>query len=1710
MPCAALQTEFKRSAKPCRRLATSMSKWLVLTVIGLSHVCVTSVEGADAANSVVFLVSSRQASSLEPNAAGLATVFLTDGATREFSLAWTIALEANAPKIDDFDVTYECEDLAVLDGNSDCHVDVAQADLATVDEIGVSAERTLFDVKVLCVARRFPGIANCRLSASPKPGMLSDKLTSPASQVVIAGLAFYDLGGVDDEGRVSKDTSIYTGADRLYAEPNYLEADTAPVLFGVRMYLPDGTRSVGEDAGNVLNEAKLSVTETEPIFLYDESSCQPGNFSRAKGSQEAGTFELAPAETCGFGTAPNSNGTDALVGVRLRPYKAGEKTVRFEWSDFGSEDTQLAPYSQVITIRVDGTGVPPPVVVEVGLRTRKEDLAGVPCNRAEEGLLVRMYNVESATRILLRIFEPKLAGSSATLLEWVEDGAAFVYDEETDSSAGFFKNRGGSGRNLSYTLAASFGPLRVNERDSILPESASAVKTLSFSDPASVALVNPAVLDFQGGSVWLVGEFEGLLVEKNDRILLDGKELAEKSILAINSTHIEVDVPGVSESDGTAKIAVQVEVCGVLSNAVTLVYGVVPMASIWSLDVSPLQAENNTTERAFLLPYSVNDIVFVADSASGNLGHSYHWELKDKNDVAVDVGDVAVDLPTFTLDTALLYDTENDYSLHLFLKNSAGNDTAIVLLRGSPAGAVVVAVSIYPVPMQRGSELSGPTLVHSSVEVYGKDLVSDNSRVVLEWRYADKLYLVEGINASNSIPFDDETTGPALFGRQLSIASKDIAVGTSRVSLRAYIDTDPAKRGEAVTNLVVAESRFSLVINDGINGTTISASSFLRLSASADGFGEDDNVSSVLEWFDCRTSGTISFQESGPSCMASFPQLRWGLRDVEISPTELSSVIMPEAYATFLSFGLRLSRGSSLETTHIVYRVVTADKEGSWPSLSSMKLRDKHGNRLDPSNVSHLMEITLQLEGESPDDVWRYSVWEKDGTDLNGDWQRGDDLDRAALTIPPGLLAPGVSYTIEIKLENKMYGQTSVVELLLTTRSVPVMTCTPPSIASGFASETAFVVSAETDFFSAEALYCFYLASGETGSRFAIGLGCSSARAAKLVWPIVGTYNLACELESTNGDVISTVKFEQVSEVLAFRRVGPDGAGLEQRDESSGAFETAVVVEEQSKLLDACERSGDHSCILQIVASLPELLARSSDLSPASGRVENDGEAGDVNELDPKVNEETLTLVEKLCSLLRFIGLQTVYTPDSIASTLDSAASIVQLPPSLFDEDALLSCVYSTSLAVEATTSSLSSPLWNERVLDSIRRVANVSITSASIVTSAGTSRERLSGGANFQSHGALFALFLSELPSFVARVLIQNEACGFENGVDTSIPGGSSAQPSVKMYLRVLCEAEDGIGREAKLQIMDERSGSDMHVSVCQEALAGSLTLPVVVKQTNSEQFCSSGVFSGLHSIFTSPTSISIPASSSLPDDCVHLRVPRFSDAVVCTNDSSGVEEVEEDMMSPAPDDTEDEISGILASGRAIARRYVPNLAGGAVSGLGTIRSGGGVLPPEVSVRIVNDGPAALVAEEWVSFRATTGGEFVAGFPRDPGETPTGVGGVQLVLYVGLIMGAFLVVVVGAVATRGCRVAGIPAKPQPVSQYCERDMWGRGYSPPDEEMTDLPGYVSDVTYEGLPRPGGAPERVVFNVEPCLRIPLPSSHVEGDVVASAPTPEELF
>lgn len=1672
----------------------------------------------------------RQATSLDPTSAEPATVYLNNGTSGEFATEWRITLEATASDISEFDITYECEDASVLNGATDCRVEL--------EKVVVRAVQDLYSGRVFCIARRFPGIAKCRLAATPKIDVESAALASSWESIVVVGLVLYDLAGVSSSGAVTEDTAIYSGTGREYFEPEFSGTDAPPRLFGVRIFLPDGRRGVDEDAGVILNEASMLVSESDPVFLYDDSSCSPGNFSRPTGSRESGAFVLAPAETCGFGTALNENGTDAFVGVRIRPFKAGVKTLRFEWVDFDIRDTKLTPYAQVFTVRVEGSGTPPPVVVEVGLRAIDRDvsreLSAVPCSRVEEGFVVRMYNIDSAENVILRIAGSSSSDQGAIGQDWVEDRNDFVYDPLTDSSSAFFENRGGIGRNLSYSIVASFGSTAGDEQVAAFPVSADAPDVIDFADPLSISRVVPTVIPFEGGDVALEGAFFGFDIESGDRVLIDGEVVDEKALGVSNSSIIEVAVAGVDTGGDILDVSFEVEVCGVLSNSVSLIYGAVPAASIWSLDLTQ-------SDGIYVLPSTTEKIVFVADSSSGNFGLSYQWVLSGTGGASVQLGESVLNLPTFSLDPSLV-ESGGDFTLSVLLENAAGNSTAAVTIRHSPGGAASIAVALYPVPVQSRGVGNEPTFVHGSVQVFGKDLAESNSRIILEWTYDGKKYLVEELtNTANATVFDPERTGPTLFGRQLSIASKDLVLGNSSVTLNAFVDTDPSLRDEAVMTFSVQDSSLSLVINNGVNGTTIPSSNSLNLvsidfrNASVDAIV---NGTTVYEWFDCRTSSDVFFNNLGPSCLAVFPQLRWGLKTVEISSGEVSSVLPTGADEIFVLFGLRVTIGLNSRTAYVVYRVARATKNvNPQLSLASMKLHDANDNRIDAADVCVSKEISLSVESENPGDTLKFAVRTESGNELPGAWFSRGDADRGLLTIPAGILTPGSKYVISIEVEDENSDDKSLIQLVVRTRPTPKLGCTKPAVKFGVAQETSFVVSAETNAFLADMRYCFYLLNRQTSARFAIGIGCSSARVARFAWPVTGTYDLECELQSSNGETLSRVELEEISEVLARDGTQPNSKVSSGRSESGSDSLSALatlgdIAKEQRRSLEECERAGDHVCIRQMASVLPQLIAETSLLPSLLVRAEQSGGLNSSTEVGSDIPAEMPALVTKLCSLLQLMGTQTVFTAEGIASTIDAAESMVQLPPSVYDVDALFNCVYPTSLAVEAAGAASALPLRSDRVLESMQRVANISITTAGVVSSSGSVRTRLSENANMKPGDALYALFLSELPMFAARMILQRENCGFKMDIDTSIPGGPELQPPVQLHLRVLCGAShkgtrDGIEPESNFQIENVVAGSNVKVSVCPEALSGDLKFPLVVKQTNPAQFCSSGVLSGLFAIFTSPTSILFPVSPSVPVDCIGLQLPRLSDYAACagflpaSNDA-----VESPEASVAESDFPLSVPEVRV-GPASAP-FVPNIVGGVIDGLGSINSGAGILRKELNVRIDDNVEVdAVVAAKYVSFRVQAPGEFVAGFSRDPGEGPGGVDNTKVVLIVCLISGCCVLVLAGIAVARSQWVAGVPPRVEPPGTYLERDMYGRNQVS-NEEMRDAPGYVAALEADSrsaVPVDSSViAGRGFLGDEPCQIYQVPSGtpiqleleymreeeeDVAEDAIPSAPAYEEL-
>lgn len=1704
---------WRHVGKSCVKCVFTTAVILVIAVLALSPLCLAHSSSALYANSSFTEIAiQRQATSLSPGGGQVSLVYLNNGSSAEFSLEWRITLEAAEDSIDDYDVTYECEDSSILDGSSDCRVEL--------ESITARAVQDLYAGRVFCVASRFPGLARCRLVARPTASATGSSLSSPEAEIIVAGMVFYDLEGVSASGAVTKDTVIYTGTGREYFEPDFADVDTPPRLFGVRTFFPSGTRGVGDDAGFILNEASMFLSESEPIFLYDKSSCSPGNFSRPKGTQETGAFVLAPAETCGFGTALNGNDTDALVGVRIRPFKAGVKTLRFEWIDFDTKDTLLTPYTQTFTVRVEGSSNPPPVVVEVVVQAHEEggsgDLFSTPCSRAEDGLFVRMYNIDAAENIIVRLARGASSDEGVGAQDWVEDVENFVYDPLTDSFSAFFSNRGGSGRNLSYSIVASTGSADGNERIAAFPVAAEAPEGINFADGVSIGRVIPSVTPFKGGPVVLEGTFFGIDVENGDKVLTDGERVDNELLGVINSSHVELTVPGIENDSDIVDITFEVEVCGIVSNAASLLYGAIPNASIWSLDLS-------LTDDVYPVPDTTETIVFVADAGSSNLNLSYMWSLSGPGGSDLVSDESAMSLPTFSLDPSLM-DSGGDFTLSLFLENRAGNSTASVVLRRPPAGTASLAVALHPLPLQTRLEGNEPTLVQASVQVFGLDLTESRSRIVLEWMYDGKKYQVDDLTKSaNSSLFDPGQTGPTLFGRQLSIANKDLVVGISSVSLNAFVDTNPSLGDEAVLDLLVQESSLSVVINEGVNGTTIASSKSLTL-ASVDTIGADSdailNGNATYEWFDCRTSSDIAFDGFSPSCLALFPQLRWGLQTVEISADEVSSVLPSGVDEVFISFGLRVSQGLNFRTAYVLYRVVRSTARLKSPT--SMKLQDANGYRIDSTAVDASTELSLLVDSESSEDTFTFSVRSESGNELSGEWFSRSDADRGLLTIPAGILAPGSSYIISIELMDGESGDSSLTQLLVRTRPIPRLHCSKPSVSLGVAQETSFVVSAETDLFSADMRYCFYLVNRQTLSRFAIGIGCSTSRAAKFEWPVIGTYDLECEVQSSNGETLSRVDLEEISEVVArdgsqsVSEVAPARADI--GSSGSGAVLGTLAVE-QSKILDECERAGDHVCVRQLASILPQLIAETSMLPNLLGRAEQTAEvANSTVSADFDVPAELPALVTKLCGLLRLMGTQTVFTAEGIASTILSAESMVEMPPTLYDDEALLGCLFSTSLAVEAAGSSSALPLRDDRVLKSIQRVANLSITAASLVSSSGSGRERLAANVNKESEGPLFALFLSELPLFVARMIIQREECGFKSDFDTAVQGGSDFQPPIQLHLRVLCDATNGVESASEFRFRNELSGSDVKVTVCPEALAEG-KFPLVVKQTDPSQFCSSGVLSGLFAVFTSPTSITFPSSPSLPSQCISLKLPRLSEHASCAR---VVPVDDEDDTSKGPEASAEESEVLLPDpevrAEATSAPFVPNLLGGVINGLGTISSGAGAVPQDMNVRVNDSENQAVITAEYVSFLVKAPGEFVAGFPRDPGDgPPTGVNNTKVVLVVCLVTGCCVVALAGVAASQSQWVAGVPPRSVPDDIYLERDTYGRVIQPSAEEMTDAPGYAAQVespiakSADSLPKyvTRGDEQWLAFQVPSGRLIHAPEYHEEEEVVMEHVHEEEV-
>lgn len=1622
----------------------------------------------------------RQSDSVTPKSTDLIGALLEDGKSNEFSFSWLVSLETGdldgEQKLAGYETKLRCNDTSILDGASDCELESSSAE-GDEGEDGFA----YFSVVAACAADRFPGFVGCYLSLDPPSSSAVSRIESVESTVFVAGFTVYSLEGSAD-GNVTKDTEIFSGAGRGVVQRSFQLNATNAGLFGVRLFTADGKRILGQDAALLFNEAEISTNETDAIFLYDQASCLPGNFSSPEAEQVAGVLTLAPAETCGFGTAPSQAGYDSVLGVRVRPFKVGRKEMTFTWSDFrirNVDGSQGVPYSQSFSIEVEDIEKPPPVLQEISLSSGFSDLPGKPCAAEDRkaSVVVRAYNVHTAESRTLRILQSGAKGSKEILQEWEEDESSYNYDLLTDSSTFSFGNKGGSGQNLSFELAVQY------EGDSA-PKIAVPLHSLpvdiglSFTSPVSVQELAPSVVDFSGGDVVLIGNFENASFESGDRLLIEGGGIAANTsveILSQNYTHIIFVAPSTDKATEPFSAKIALEICGSTMGERQLTYGVPPRATIWSVDLSPSQTfsvDGNETNpkdvsvnkiTSYILPDGGTTISFVADNSAvsqGKVMDSFAWTLSDTNGRRIELADgMAIDISTFSVNPDVLPESS---ILKVVVENKAGSDTKTVALTKSPPGPTL-AVSLFPVPRRTKSRWSKSTSVTSNVQLFGKTL---ESRIAFQWEYLGETYVVSGEIDTSDSPFLPGSTGPTKLGQHFNIAPQDLVVGTSEVKLIAFLEKDPSLRGIATVTVETLDFDVIAVINSGASGETIDASAGFALSASSSITSSDvpNDQDLVFEWFECQRSESKDFNpETASDCFKEFPQLARGLEVAELSPSELKSTLGSKSDEVYLSFGLRArSLTNRTDATRVWFRLI--DSEDREPDILSSLLEVVHFETLDGApildleSVNSLQDIVVRPESSSDAVTWTFQLRRDEEVIALNEKMVLEGANRKGRGNADNLVFRGSAldgdarYTLILKLLNRD-SKKSELEIGFKTAAFPELSCGYSGSPTGFADQTQFVVSAQVSSSSGfDYIYCFYILNLETNSRDLVGLGCSNVRVAKFSWPVVGRFELECELKTVTGETIRVEKTQQNAQVQVTARRGS------QAVTRSNAESRAVVIKEQSMKLRDCKFSRNSICMLQMASTFPQLLMLSSRFP----------------EDDAGAPQETLTgeeLTADLCDLLRAMSLRTVFTPGDVLSAVESTASMSSLPPDFYDANSLLNCIFPLSLAVNPMSESAAqAPAPDRRLTDSLNFIANYSITAAANIA-ASTNRTRLLSDVDGEGgESALFALLLEELPMFSAHIALHNEGCGFRRAFDTSVAGGLKIQPPVRMYLNVLCGTE----KDAELELRGfSGEQSNVKVSVCKEvmednlALTGSERFSIVVKQTDAGQFCSTMALAGAHSAFVHPIEISFPrqhlrGGRKVPKDCVKVRVPRLS-AVPCGQSKSEDEERAEDSEpDPSPESESESTTSVSDVSRQVSSKTLltTKIAAGSVEGLGTIRSTTN-LNESKFLSIDLDKVLIRLEEDEVEFSMRGPGRVLAVYTRAPGDVPTGET-VNLALMVGLMVAAVAVVAVGVATTQGQFIAGVPLAIDTEIPYFERDQFGRVWNPEASELQDVAGYNSD------------------------------------------------
>lgn len=1366
--------------------------------------------------------------------------YLIDGESDDIILSY-VFMPPNGSTPEEYDISFSCDETTETILTADfCSVTSVVAEI-------VDSDATAYNSTVTCTASQFPGTVSCSLIATPVSTnrMTAIRMSSSVRQttsevyfsekvvITVYGVVVYVTNPGDES---SAAPFIVSGATNSYELANYDRTDQGVREMFVSVTVPGSGTVVGSTAMQYLEAATVSTEADDYIFWYNNNTC-----SVTDASIENSVVVLPSSGTCGLGIAAESDQNPKL-GVQFRTYKSGNFTLRMVWNTFG---TAQDAYEQSMTFRI--TERAPPVITAV----QKQSLyKSVPCDTEE--LQISAYNVRRADS---RVVIVKNSDDSTTV--WSEVTADSVYDSSSDISTLVFESAGGLGAEIPFTLQVYYDE---SEMIGVVLDS-SLSTTLSFSTPPSISNMVPTTSPIDGGEeIVLEGTFEGF--DNDDVIYVGGYTISGADIDIPNSSVLVFLSPALESLGQPYTYDISVGICAETSNSFTLNYEVSPAVSIIGVD------SNVDDNGSYIIP-SDGSANFVAEVSGNNDGVEYIWKLYASNDDEVNTGNVTTNSQLMSISYTLLGSTSEVYTLTCLVTNSLElDDIASITVRLTESGTEYLLVSVYGVEdLSRSTDTV--TLIQSSVQlILDTSSVSTlaSSEINLSWNYDGGAFAVDNSSADSSV------TGPTRFGLEFNIARKDLVVGRKTLELFATLVDKPEVIGAGSTTVNVIESPLVAEINNGVNGSLILTGSDLILTAAnssdPDIFEGDSTAGLSYLWFTCVKSLRATFSSEVEDCTLIIPNDA-SSAEITISAESLSAAridTQPDPDPTFISFGVRVSKGKRSSEQFSYFELRTVTDVTQVPELSSLQAVDLKGVPLQEFSV--FRDIIIQPESDDPFTKWAYDMVlssQKFLFSKNGVLKTGTGFatargvkSRDLLGFVGGSLEPSTEYRVSVKTSAANSSLEAEYELSFRTEDVPSLSCVQPEEMKGTVSETRFVVSGQLSFVTQNVEYCFYLVSS-VGKRYKVGKGCSPVPFADFSFPHEGEYRIECLAKTAAGAIVDNVTLAAPL-VLSTPTPSPDATQVEVLSSRIAELNAEVTL---------CEALRDHTCIETLVAVATDITSQVSAL------LENDTSA-EALELFDTCKE----YIARLSILSESLAQRTVYRPNQIEDSLNQALYMSQVSSDFVDDEmTLYRYMKSAENAVNSTTSDSSTAIIGNEVVESVSAFANLTLATAYSISQEGSTRTRLRQNAGVTRDA--YGVVLNTVPKFIIQMRAQQETCGYVGSESSRYPenidGSGRPTPSevdippIEIQIKVACTRE---------QLTNSFAGTDVEFEVlCNDVLAEAEVRRVVltIVAFSDDALMSTGLVSNIVSYVDPVVSIGIEeVLAELPQDCFRIQLRR------------------------------------------------------------------------------------------------------------------------------------------------------------------------------------------------------------------------------------------